>query len=145
MSLTILESGRSRARRSDAIANEQRIIDAAVSVFARDPYASMADVADAAQIGRATLYRHFPTRAQLLDAAVVADRVIERAEEAVSAALADPGRIGEARERVVLALHGARAGDNRDRLDRLRWLLVALLLADESASSSATSARKAVA
>ena len=45
------------------------ILDAAAAVFAeRGNAASMADVAEAAGVGRATLYRYFPSRDELLDA-----------------------------------------------------------------------------
>ena len=42
------------------------ILDAAARVLGRRPDAAMADVADEAGVGRATLYRHFPTRDSLL-------------------------------------------------------------------------------
>ncbi|HEV7422498.1 MAG TPA: TetR/AcrR family transcriptional regulator [Mycobacterium sp.] len=43
------------------------ILDAAARVLGRRPDAAMADIADEAGVGRATLYRHFPTRESLLD------------------------------------------------------------------------------
>jgi TetR/AcrR family transcriptional regulator, mexCD-oprJ operon repressor len=42
------------------------ILDAAARVLGSRPDAAMADIADEAGIGRATLYRHFPTRESLL-------------------------------------------------------------------------------
>jgi AcrR family transcriptional regulator len=42
------------------------ILDAAARVLRRRPDAAMADIADEASIGRATLYRYFPTREALL-------------------------------------------------------------------------------
>jgi AcrR family transcriptional regulator len=42
------------------------ILDAAARVLRQRPDAAMADIADAAGIGRATLYRQFPTRQALL-------------------------------------------------------------------------------
>jgi AcrR family transcriptional regulator len=42
------------------------ILDAAGRVLRRRPDAAMADIADEAGVGRATLYRHFPTRESLL-------------------------------------------------------------------------------
>jgi AcrR family transcriptional regulator len=45
--------------------NERRIVAAATRVLADDPEATMQDVADAAGLGRATVYRHFATREEL--------------------------------------------------------------------------------
>ena len=42
------------------------ILDAAAQVLRRRPDAAMADIADEAGVGRATLYRYFPTRESLL-------------------------------------------------------------------------------
>jgi AcrR family transcriptional regulator len=42
------------------------ILDAAAHVLRRRSDAAMADIADEAGVGRATLYRHFPTRESLL-------------------------------------------------------------------------------
>lgn len=42
------------------------ILDAAARVLRRRPDAAMADIADEAGVGRATLYRYFPTRESLL-------------------------------------------------------------------------------
>lgn len=42
------------------------ILDAAARVLARRPDAAMADIAEEAGVGRATLYRHFPTRESLI-------------------------------------------------------------------------------
>lgn len=58
-----------RRRRSDAAQNFARIVSAAVTVFRADPDASMDRVAEAADVGRATVYRHFPRRSDLVDAA----------------------------------------------------------------------------
>ena len=53
--------------RVDAARNVERIVDAAYAVFAdaRQP-PSMEDVASAAGVGVATVYRRFPTREDLL-------------------------------------------------------------------------------
>lgn len=45
------------------------ILEAAARVLGRRPDAAMADIADEAGVGRATLYRHFPTRDSLLQGA----------------------------------------------------------------------------
>lgn len=52
------ESG-GRQRRSQAAANRNRIIEAAITAFAADPDASMDDVAKAAGVVRRTVYAHF--------------------------------------------------------------------------------------
>lgn len=44
----------------------QAILDAAGRVLGRKPDAAMADIAEEARVGRATLYRHFPTRESLV-------------------------------------------------------------------------------
>lgn len=53
-------------QRSDFARNERRIMDAAARVLADSPGAGMSDIATAAGLGRATLYRHFPTREALI-------------------------------------------------------------------------------
>jgi AcrR family transcriptional regulator len=42
------------------------ILDAAARVLGRRPDAALADIAEAAGVGRATMYRHFPTRESLI-------------------------------------------------------------------------------
>src|SRR5215208_2579097 len=72
--------------RRDAAANRERILDAARRLFfERGLEASMDDVARAAGVGPATLYRRFPTKESLLDAILgdVVDRFHEFAEEAL--------------------------------------------------------------
>ena len=56
------------ARRRDALRNEAQIVAAAMRLLADDPEATMQDVAAAAGVGRATVYRHFPTREALTEA-----------------------------------------------------------------------------
>jgi AcrR family transcriptional regulator len=57
----------STAHRADFRRNEQRIFDAAARVLADDPAAGMADIACCAELGRATLYRHFASREALIE------------------------------------------------------------------------------
>jgi AcrR family transcriptional regulator len=52
--------------RSDAAQNVRRILDAGREVLRENPQASVEDVARAAGLGVATLYRRFPTREDLL-------------------------------------------------------------------------------
>jgi AcrR family transcriptional regulator len=77
-----LEAG--RALRADARRNRQAVIDAAKTLFAEKGLdTQMPDVARAANVGVGTVYRHFPTKDQLI-AAIAAehfDRIAERARE----------------------------------------------------------------
>lgn len=52
--------------RSDVVENRLRILEAATQVLAGDPNASMQEIADAAELNRGTLYRHFPSRERLV-------------------------------------------------------------------------------
>jgi AcrR family transcriptional regulator len=54
--------------RADFARNERRILDAAARVLSERPSAGMAGIASEAGVGRATLYRHFATRDELIDA-----------------------------------------------------------------------------
>ncbi|MBE1496183.1 AcrR family transcriptional regulator [Amycolatopsis lexingtonensis] len=56
-----------RRKRSDARRNEQALLDAAATVFVRAGVeAPVRDIAAEAGVGIATIYRHFPTRADLV-------------------------------------------------------------------------------
>ena len=58
-----------RKPRADAERNRERILEVAKEVFARDgAAASLDDIARRSGIGNATLYRHFPTRDDLIGA-----------------------------------------------------------------------------
>ncbi len=59
----------SRKPRADAERNRERILEVAKEVFTRDgAAASLDDIARRSGIGNATLYRHFPTRDDLIEA-----------------------------------------------------------------------------
>ena len=70
-------------RRADARRNIAAILDAALDCLARDPQASIADIATAAGVGRVTLYGHFASRAELLDAAF--SQALRQADEVLDA------------------------------------------------------------
>src|SRR5215468_658536 len=58
-----------RKPRSDAQRNRERILDVAKAVFTRSGVnASLDEIAKEAGVGPGTLYRHFPTREELLEA-----------------------------------------------------------------------------
>ncbi len=58
---------RTRGKRADARRNEQALLDAAAAVFvASGVDAPVRDIAAAAGVGMGTIYRHFPTRADLV-------------------------------------------------------------------------------
>lgn len=59
-----------RNRRADAQRNRAAILDATVTCLSVNPRASMAEIAQAAGIGRVTLYGHFSSRKELLEAVV---------------------------------------------------------------------------
>lgn len=66
-----------RRPRADAVRNRARIVETASEVFAvRGADASLEEIARGAEVGIGTLYRHFPTRDDLV-AAVFHDRIDE--------------------------------------------------------------------
>jgi TetR/AcrR family transcriptional repressor of mexCD-oprJ operon len=87
-----------KAQRADARRNIAAILDAATDGLARDPEASIAGIAAAAGVGRITLYGHFKTRADLVDAVLA--RVVERAD-AILDATDTSGDPGDALARLV--------------------------------------------
>jgi AcrR family transcriptional regulator len=71
------------ATRADAVRNRCALVTAAAEVFAVQGLdAPLDDVARAAGLGNATVYRHFPTRAELVEAvfADVLTQIIESAQ-----------------------------------------------------------------
>jgi AcrR family transcriptional regulator len=60
-------AGAGRRKRSDARRNQQTLLDAAGAVFVRAGVdAPVRDIAAEAGVGMGTIYRHFPTRADLV-------------------------------------------------------------------------------
>lgn len=76
------------------------ILDAAVSVLSTTPAASLSEVAQAAQVGRSTLHRYFPERADLMQA--VGTEALERTRAAIRAARLDDGDPVAALRRLVI-------------------------------------------
>jgi AcrR family transcriptional regulator len=108
-----------RQPRKDALRNRERVLDAATELVRRDgEKVPIARIAAHAGVGVGTVYRHFPTREDLLGALVY--RSFGLAVENARAAAAHPGSALEGvrafflatlrdRERFVLPLHGGPA------------------------------------
>jgi AcrR family transcriptional regulator len=83
-----------RPQRADAQRNRRRLLDAATAVFCeRGLDVSVGDIAERAGVGRATLFRNFPTKDHLI-VAIVVDRLSEAV--ARGSALLDARDPGEA-------------------------------------------------
>ncbi|MCX4480923.1 TetR/AcrR family transcriptional regulator [Streptomyces cellulosae] len=76
-------SSRSTAKRADALRSIDAIVQAAAECLGRNPEASLSEIARAAGVGRVTLYAHFASRAEVVDAAM--SRAIDRGNEALDA------------------------------------------------------------
>jgi AcrR family transcriptional regulator len=75
--------------RADARRNREAVIEGAVRVLAERPTASIGEIAAASKVGRTTVYRHFPTRDDLIFALL--ERVVQEARAIVVEILAgDP-------------------------------------------------------
>lgn len=83
MTTSDARSAAPRAQRADARRSIAAILDAATDCLARDPEMSIADIAAAAGVGRITLYGHFKTRADLIDA--VLTRTVEHSDAILDA------------------------------------------------------------
>lgn len=59
-----------RRRRTDAEQNFAAILDAAITVLAEQPDASIEDIANAAGVSRQTVYAHYASREALINAAI---------------------------------------------------------------------------
>jgi TetR/AcrR family transcriptional repressor of mexCD-oprJ operon len=75
-------TGARTVRRADAEQNMARILDAAAACLSRSPTASMGEIAQAAGVGRVTVYGHFPSREALVEAALT--RVLEQGDAVLS-------------------------------------------------------------
>jgi len=85
-------------RRADAQRNIDKILDAGLKLYSSRPGVSVAEVAEAAGVGRVTLYGHFPSRTELAKALM--DRAFEETEAAWQG-VDTTGAADEALERVL--------------------------------------------
>jgi AcrR family transcriptional regulator len=88
--------------RADAARNVQRILETATRVLADDQSAGMAEVANGAGLARATLYRHFPTRDDLV--AAIRAKAYDDAGAAIAASRLEEGSAGDALLRLIEGL-----------------------------------------
>jgi TetR/AcrR family transcriptional repressor of mexCD-oprJ operon len=70
------------ARRADARRNVEKILEAAVACLSRNPDASVSEIAQAAGVGRVTLYGHFGSREALIGAALT--RVLDEGDQVLA-------------------------------------------------------------
>jgi AcrR family transcriptional regulator len=103
-----------RPQRADAARNREAILDATLTCLSRDPRASMAAIAAEAGVGRVTLYGHFSSRAELVEAVLV--HVLEHSDDALHGVDTD----GSAREAM-----GRLIGSSWQILDTFRLALAA--------------------
>ncbi|MFJ8819660.1 TetR/AcrR family transcriptional regulator [Amycolatopsis thermoflava] len=114
-------------RRADAERNIEGILAAARDLFSRGLNPSMIDIAQAAGVGRVTLYGHFPSREVLLEAVI--DRAMTETDEALTGLRLEEGPAPEALTRLLRTswsvldryrrLHGVALGlIGRERLRR---------------------------
>jgi TetR/AcrR family transcriptional regulator, mexCD-oprJ operon repressor len=101
-------------KRADAQRNIAAIVDAATECLSRDPGASTSEIAKAAGVGRVTLYGHFPSRSDLVDA------VFAHAIEGGEAALGQVDLTGDPRAALARLIESS-----WHLVDRFRALLVA--------------------
>jgi AcrR family transcriptional regulator len=106
-----------RPKRADAVRNRELVVDAAAAVFAElGADTSVEQVAERAGVGRATVYRSFPTKEHLL--AGVAVQRLRHIHALITDAAAEPDA-GAAFRRVLVQIAELQAAD-RVMLDAMR-------------------------
>ncbi len=76
-------------RRADWERNRRQLIETSIDLLAVDPDLSIQQIAEAAGIGRTTVYRHFKSRDELLEAVIA--EVMARARRTLTGAVVAPG------------------------------------------------------
>src|SRR5215217_1332870 len=94
-----MSTAKTEARRADAERNVEAILNAASELLAERPDVSMAEIARAAGVVRATLYAHFPSRRDLIEAAV--DRAVTESSARLDEAGIDDGPAAAALGRMI--------------------------------------------
>ncbi len=89
-------------RNEDVSKSELALINAGFAVLSHNPGATLTEVADAADVGRATLHRYFSSRADLLSA--LARYAMRELEDAASAATVDAQSYCEALRLIMGAI-----------------------------------------
>lgn len=95
-------AARAYGRRADAERNREIVLDHAVRLLSDDPSVGMAEIANASGVARATLYRHFSTREELIVA--ITERVFDDSERAITACNLAEGLPTEALRRLIAAM-----------------------------------------
>lgn len=113
-------------QRADAQRNVTRILDAAAVRLSRDPDAGVGDIAKEAGLARVTVYGHFPSRTDLVDA------VVSRAIAEGDAVLGSIDLGGDARDALM-------------RLIDASWLLIAQIGSLTAAAERALSEERLLA
>ena len=78
------------------------ILEAAFQLYSEEPSASLADIAERAGIGRATLHRHFSNRDELMEALAVT--ALEEMDQTAETASEDAESYTEALEQIMTAI-----------------------------------------
>ena len=136
-----------RKPRSDAQRNRERILEVAKEAFTRSgANTSLDDIARDAGVGPGTLYRHFPTRQELLEAVyrllfvdyIAAKQLIA---PALNALVGDPKKVFEASYARIweairaLVKRAIKSGDIRKDLDPIDLLRALIGVANVATSS----------